>query len=174
MWVGGSVVAFLLLDQSYNRESDTIAQGWWVGTFLFPTMVCHKPCEMLAKSKLMRLAVKKKKKCLYSDLTLRLSYCSFCKFRLWSSQRHCKADKKLGMLRYCWACLRSPFQAEHKANQQWDTEYSEGHWCKVVLCLCVPSGWKLSMTFLMKAQEGGSVHLYFLRVGKVEHQVFLN
>ena len=92
-----------------------------VGTLLFPTMVCHKPCEMLTKSTLTTLAIKK---CLYSDLTTRLSYCPFRKFTLWSSQRHCRADGKLGTFGHCWACSCSPFQAEGKAGQQWDIEYS--------------------------------------------------
>jgi len=48
---------------------------------------------MLAKSALMTATIKK---CLYSALTTGLNYCPFCKFSLWSSQRHCRADGNAG------------------------------------------------------------------------------
>lgn len=87
-----------------------------VGMLLFPTMVCYKPCEILAKTTLVTLAIKK---CLYSDLSIRLSYGPFCKHSLWSRQRYCRANGKLSVLGHCWTCSCSHFQAECKADLQW-------------------------------------------------------
>lgn len=124
-----------------------------VGMLLLLTMVCHKLCDMLAQSTLMTPTIKK---CLHSDLTIRLSYCSFCKFGLWNSQRHCGADGKLGMLRHCWVCSCSPFQAECKADQQWDIEYSAR---PLVQGSAVPlhllRGGSSQCPFFTQAHEGG-------------------
>lgn len=93
----------------------------WARLSFLPWSVISPVSEILAKSTLMTLAIKK---CLYSDLTIRLSYCSFCKFRLQSCQRYCRADGKLGVLAHCWTRSSSPFQAECEADLQWDIEYS--------------------------------------------------
>lgn len=155
---------------SYCRASHTagsllpLPKAVVVDTLLFPTMVGHKPCEILAKSTVMALSVKK---CLYSDLTIRLSYCSFCRFKG-------AAEQKLGVLGHCWTCSSSPFQPECKADIQRDVECSVRPLVQGSVAPLHPfAGGKLSVPFRHTGPSRRGVHWCFLRVGGVKHQVFV-